>query len=60
MSETDLKKEILTEISTDYAEGHTVRAFDRLCWFCKGLLSQVKELEDKIEFLYQQVKGESK
>ena len=48
--EFEQKQEMLIQISLDYTEGHTKRAFDRLCWFCNGLLGKIKELEDANQF----------
>jgi len=58
--EFEVKQELLTNISQDFVAGKQKRAFDRLCWFCNGLLSQIKELEDKVESLYQSTNGENK
>lgn len=47
--EFEQKQELLTSISQDFIAGNQKRAFDRLCWFCNGLLASVKELENKLE-----------
>ena len=58
--EFKVKQELLTNISQDFVAGKQKRAFDSLCWFCNGLLSQIKELEDKVESLYQHPIKENK
>lgn len=58
--EFEVKQEILNEIVRDYAEGHTLRAIDRLCWFCNGLLGKIKELEDNQVSFSQETTKEGK
>ncbi len=47
--EFNYKQEILNSILEDWKNGKHNKAFERLCWFCNGLLASVKELEDTVE-----------
>jgi len=43
----EIKQELLNGILDDWKNGRHNIAFERLCWFCNGLLANIKELEDK-------------
>ncbi len=47
--EFETKQEMLNSILEDWQNGKHNKAFERLCWFCNGLLASVKDLENKLE-----------
>jgi hypothetical protein len=46
--EFEHRQQILNDIVTAWMEGKHDRAFDKLCWFCNGLLASIKDLESSI------------
>lgn len=47
--EFEHRQEILNSVVETWLKGNHDRAFDKLCWFCNGLLASIRDLEAKME-----------